>query len=96
MVYGLQHNCDCSAILRAAGMQDELLDFGSIMWVHDSRHSDIVVQLLQAGADVQAVSAQVRPAATLCICALFHQVTSKHGLFAAHPTTACGCLTAET
>ena len=36
----------------------------------DNLHLDIVWQLLQAGADVKAVAAQVRPAAMLCIYAL--------------------------
>ena len=36
----------------------------------DNLHPDIVLQMLQAGADVQAVTAQVRPAGMPCICAL--------------------------
>ena len=43
----------------------------------DNLHLDIVLQLLQAGADVQAVTAQVRPAAMLQICAL---LLSSHKL----------------
>ena len=39
----------------------------------DNLHLDIVLQLLQVGADVQAVAtAQVRPRAMLCISASLH------------------------
>lgn len=69
MVPGLQKSRDCIANLLAAGMQcdDDMLDYEETL---DNLHLDIVLQLMQAGADVQAVTAQVRPAALLCICAL--------------------------
>ena len=69
MVPEFQNSHDCIANLLAAGMQcdDDILDYEEAL---DNLHLDIVLQLLQAGGDVKAVTAQVRPAALLFICAL--------------------------
>ena len=48
-------------------LKDDMLEYPEAL---DNLHLNIVLQLLQAGADVQAVTAQVRPAALLCISAL--------------------------
>ena len=47
--------------------KDDMLKYSEAL---DNLHMDIVLQLLQAGADVKAVAAEVRPAAMPCICAL--------------------------
>ena len=48
-------------------LQEEMLGYGEAL---DNLHLDIVLQLLQAGADVQAITAQVKPAVMLCISAV--------------------------
>lgn len=48
-------------------LQEEMLGYEEAL---DNLHLDIVLQLLQAGADVEAVTAQVRPAAMICISAV--------------------------
>ncbi len=67
MVHGLRYDHDCSANLLVAGMQlqDNMLEDSEAL---DTLHN--VLQLLQAGADMQTVPEQVRPAAVLCISAL--------------------------
>lgn len=69
MVHGLQYGCNCIANLLAAGMQlqGDLLEYEEAL---DNLHLDIVMQLLKGGADVQAVTSQVRPDGMLCISAL--------------------------
>ena len=62
------------AALAGEYLQDDPLEYTQAL---DNLHLDIILQLLQAGADVQAVTAQVRPAAMLCISAL---VLSSHKL----------------
>lgn len=55
---------------------------GSLEYIDalNNLHWDIVWQLLQAGGDVQAVTAQVRPAAMLCMCALLLSRRNKQAL----------------
>ena len=72
----LQYDFNCIANLLDAGMQSkaDMLKYSEAL---DNLHMDIVLQL-QAGADVKAVAAQVRPAAMLCISAV---LLSRRKLF---------------